>query len=159
MHDAQDKLRSEALRFLFPVGQEGGRSHNQSRQTLQPAFSPQCVQPRNSLKGFSQPHIISQAGAETPFRNPVKEREPFFLVRAHQGVQPGRKLRYGDWDFPRQDVQGLPEVLSRFHDTVFVRFRNLYKLDGRAINQHSQTLDQRNAEGAHHTCRLSPPVH
>ena len=101
VHDAQDKLRSEALRFLFPVGQEGGRSHNQSRQALQPAFSPQCVQPRNSLKGFSQPHIIRQAGAETPFRNPVKEREPFFLVRAHQGVQPGRKLRYGDWDFPR----------------------------------------------------------
>ena len=54
---------------------------------------------------------------------------------------------------------GLPEVLSRFHDTVFVRFRNLYKLDGRAINQHSQTRDQRKAEGAHHTCRLSPPVH
>lgn len=105
----------------FQLDQEGRRGHDQGREAFQPAFPPQRIQPCDGLKGFPQPHVVRQAGAEAPFRNPVQEGKALFLVRAHQCVQPGRKLRHGDGNLTRQDIQSLPEIPARFHHAVFIR--------------------------------------
>ena len=70
-----------------------------------------------------------------------------------------RELRHGYGNLPGQDVQRLLKPLTRFHHAVFIRFRKLYQLAGRAVDQQPEPLHQGDAERAHHARGLVPPVH